>query len=399
MVTRLTGAILAASLIVFSGTATAQAPLKIGVLSDMSGVVADVGGAGSVVAAQIAVDEFGGQVLGRKIEIVSADHQFKGDIGLSIARRWFDQENVEAIADLIVSVVSAGVQNLAKERGKIALISGSGTKDLYGSQCSPTGFLWTFDVDMLPKVLVPGIVGAGGKRWFLIGPDYSFGTQMINSTTTEVEKAGGAVVKAVKVPAGSGEFSSALTFALSSDANVLALANAGNDMINAIKQANEFGLKSSGKQLVALLGFITDVHAIGLQSMQGTTIAAPYYWDADEDSRKFAQKFWDKMKRPPTYVQAGVYSSILHYLKAVKAAGSTDGKSVASKMREIPVNDLTVKNGHLRADGRLVRDWYQVQVKSPADSTKPWDYYKIIRKVPAKDAVGDTPSPQCKLPG
>ncbi len=395
---RLNGVLLAAAMMLCSPT-FAQEPLKIGVLSDMSGVVADVGGAGSVVAAQIAVEEFGGQVLGRRIEIVSADHQFKGDIGLAIARRWFDQENVEAIADLIVSVVSAGVQNLAKEKGKIALISGSGTKDLYGVQCSPTGFLWTFDVDMLPKVVVPGIVGAGGKRWFLIGPDYSFGTQMINSTTAEVEKAGGSVVKSVKVPAGSGEFSSALSFALSSDANVLALANAGNDMINAVKQANEFGLKTSNKRLVALLGFITDVHAIGLQAMQGTTIAAPYYWDADDNSRKFAKKFWDKMSRPPTYVQAGVYSSILHYLKAVKATGSSEGKLVAAKMREIPVNDLTVKNGHLRADGRLVRDWYQVQVKAPAESTKPWDYYRIIRRVPADEAVGETPSPQCKAAG
>lgn len=398
MSNRLSGAILAAAMML-CGPAWAQEPLKIGVLSDMSGVVADVGGSGSVVAAQIAVDEFGGQVLGRKIEIVSADHQFKGDIGLAIARRWFDQEKVEAIADLIVSVVSAGVQNLAKEKGKIALISGSGTRDLYGAQCSPTGFLWTFDVDMLPKVVVPGIVSEGGKRWFLIGPDYSFGTQMINSTTAAVEAAGGSVVKSVKVAAGSGEFSSALSFALSSDANVLALANAGNDMINAIKQANEFGLKASGKRLVALLGFITDVHAIGLQAMQGTTIAAPYYWDADEDSRKFAMKFWDKMKRPPTYVQAGVYSSILHYLKAVKAAGSSDGKLVAAKMRELPVDDLTVKNGHLRSDGRLVRDWYQIQVKSPSESTKPWDYYKIIRRVPAKEAVGDVPSPQCKMAG
>lgn len=393
------GGLMVAAAMTLSLPALGQAPLKIGVLTDMSGIVADVAGPGSVVAAQIAVEEFGGQVLGRKIEIVSADHQFKGDIGLSIARRWFDQENVEAIADLIVSVVSAGVQNLAREKGKISLISGSGTKDLYGAQCSPTGFMWTFDVDMLPKVVVPGVVGAGGKRWFLIGPDYSFGTQMINSTTAEVEKAGGAVVRAIKVPTGSGEFSSALSFAMSSDANVLALANAGNDMINAIKQANEFGLKSSGKQLVALLGFITDVHAIGLQAMQGTTIAAPYYWDADEDSRTFAKNFWDKMKRPPTYVQAGVYSSVLHYLKAVKLAGSTDGKAVAAKMRELPVNDLTVKNGRLRADGRLVRDWYQVQVKSPSESTKPWDYYKIVRKVPAKEAVGDTPSPQCKVSG
>ena len=370
--------------------------LKIGVLTDMSGPIADMVGRGSVTAAELAVEDFGGSVLGRKIEVVSGAHQNKSDIAAGIARRWFDNEGVEAIADLAVSVTAGIVQDIANQKGKIALISGSGSLDLFGKTCSPTSFIWTFDTDVLPRTTVDGVTRRIGKKsWFVIAPDYSFGKQMVAAASDAVARDGGKVVGSVYTPIGKSDFAGPLLTAQSSGADIVAFSLGGHDFLTAAKQANEFGVQK--KQTIAtLFTMITDINAIGLDLVQGALLATPFYWDMDADTRNFSKRFFARMNAYPNMIQAGDYSAVMHYLKAVKAAGTTEGKAVAAKMHETPINDLTLKNARVRPDGRVFRDMYLMQVKAPAESKYPWDYYKQLDHFAAKEVMTETPSPDCR---
>jgi branched-chain amino acid transport system substrate-binding protein len=376
----------------------AERPVKIGVLSDMSGPISDTVGAGSVVAAELAVQDAGGTVLGRPIEIVSADHQYKPDSASAIVRRWYDVEGVDVVADAAVSVVGLMVQDIAKEKGKIALISGSGSTDLFGKACSPTGFVWSFDTQQLAKAVVDGAMAGEAKSWYFLLPDFSFGKQLTGYATDEVTRLGGSVAGSVRVAIGNFDFASPLTTAQASGAKVVGLAFGGHDLINSIKQAAEFGIGDTGQQIVAMFAMITDVNAIGLKAMQGAEVAETFYWDLDDDSRKFGARFFERTKRYPTMLQAAVYSEITHYLKAVKAVGSTDADSVAKKMRELPINDLTTKNARIRGDGRVIRDMYVFRVKKPSESKYPWDYYSLIKRLPGEELMSSAPSPDCPSP-
>ncbi len=393
------GAVFAFLLGVGPGVAqAAERPLKIGVLSDMSGAISDTVGPGSVVATELAVEDAGGSVLGRPIEIVSADHQYKPDSAGAIVRRWYDVEGVDVVADAAVSVVGLMVQGIAKEKGKIALISGSGSTDLFGKACSPTGFIWTFDTEQLAKAVVDGATASEAKSWYFLLPDFSFGKQLVGYATDEINRLGGTVAGSVRVAIGNSDFASPLTTAQASGAKVVGLAFGGHDLINSVKQAAEFGIGDAGQQIVAMFAMITDVNAIGLKAMQGAEVAETYYWDLDDDTRKFGKRFFERMKRYPTMLQAGVYSAVTHYLKAVAAASSTDAAVVAKKMREMPVNDLTTKNARIRADGRVIRDMYVFRVKKPSESKYPWDYYSLVKRLPGDELMSAKASADCPSP-
>jgi branched-chain amino acid transport system substrate-binding protein len=379
------------------GVAAAHAQVKIGVLSDMSSLYAAIDGPGSVVAAKMAADDFGGKVLGQPIEIVSADHQNKADVGTAIANRWFDTEGVDVIADLPNSSVSLAVQNLAKGRGKIVLISGAGTTDLTGKACSPTGVHWTWDTYALGKGTAEAVQSAGNaNKWFFITADFAFGHSMEKEAGIAVKRNGGQVVGAVRVPFNTADFSSFLIQAQGSKADVVALANAGNDSVNAIKQAEEYGVTKRQK-LVAMYSAITDLPALGLQAAQGLYLTTAFYWDRDDASRAWAKRFFEKHKAMPTMEQAGVYSSITHYLKSVAAAKSKDPAKVMEQMRSLPVNDFFAKNGRVRADGRMVHDMYLMQVKAPSESKYPWDFYKLIKTIPGEQAFRPLKESECAL--
>jgi branched-chain amino acid transport system substrate-binding protein len=376
-------------------TWSGSSAIKIGVLNDQSGTYADFGGKTSVEAARMAVEEMGGTVLGKKIEIVSADHQNKPDVGIALARKWFDSDEVDAVVDLTNSAIAIGVQNLARERGKITIASGPGTTKLTNEDCSPTGFHWTWDTYSSSVGTALAVLQDGGKSWFLLVSDYAFGHQMAADLTKTVTSNGGKVVGQIKHPLNASDFSSFLLQAQASKAQIVGLANAGTDTINSVKQASEFGITQGGQRLAGLVVVISDVHALGLARAQGLVATTAYYWDRDDDSRAFAARFEKRTKRKPGMIQAGVYSSVLHYLKAVKAAGTDDGKAVAAKMREMPVNDVLAKNGKVRADGRMEHDMYLVQVKSPAESKAPWDYYKVVRTIPAAQATMPLSESKC----
>jgi branched-chain amino acid transport system substrate-binding protein len=377
--------------------AHASDAIKIGVLNDQSGLYADFGGPGSVEAARLAVDEFGGTVLGKKIEIVTADHQNKTDVGLATARQWFDVGDVSMITDLTNSAIAIGVQNLAKERGKITIAVGPASTKLTNEECSPTGFHWMFDTYSQAVGTARAVLQTGGKTWFLIAADYAFGQQLAADLTKAVEENGGHVVGEVRHPLNSSDFSSFLLQAQASKSEIVGLANAGGDTITAIKQAGEFDITGGGQKLVGLVVVISDVRALGLNIAKGLTITTGYYWDRDDNSREFARRFEARMKRKPGMVQAGVYSGVLHYLKAVEAAGTVEGKAVAAKIRELPVQDLVTGNGTVRADGRVLRDMYLAEVKSPAESKVEWDYYKILRTIPADQAALPLSESKCAL--
>ncbi len=383
-----------------AGSANAQISgdaVKIGVLNDQSGLYADFGGTGSVLAARMAVEDFGGTVLGKPIEILSADHQNKVDLAASTARQWIDVDGVDAFADLTNSAVALAIQNLARERDRIALFSGPATTRLTNEDCSPNGFHWTFDTYSQAIGSARAIVQEGGKEWFLLVADYAFGHSMAADLTAEVTSKGGKVVGQVRHPTGTSDFSSFLLQAQGSKAPIIGLANGGLDTVNAVKQASEFGITEGGQKLVGLVIVITDVHAMGLKGARGLIATTAYYWDRDEGSREFAKRFEAQTKRKPGMVQAGVYSSVMHYLKAVKAAGTDEAKAVAAKMREMPVDDFFAKGGKIRADGRLIHDMYLVEVKSEKESKGPWDYYKILRTIPGDQAAQPLEQSKCPL--
>jgi branched-chain amino acid transport system substrate-binding protein len=361
--------------------------VKIGVLNDQSGTYADLGGPGAVVAAQMAADDFGGTVLGKKIEIVFADHQNKPDVASNIVNQWIDTENVDVIADVPTSSVALAVQEITKNKNRIFLISGAASSDLTGKACSPTGIHYTYDTYSLAKGTGGALVQDGGDSWFFITADYAFGHALERDTGAAVTDAGGKVLGAVRHPFPANDFSSFLLQAQSSGAKVVGLANAGADTTNAIKQAGEFGLVAAGQRLAGLLVFLTDVHSLGLQTAQGLVITTGFYWDKDDETRAWSKKFAEKHNGSmPTMIQAGVYSSVMHYLKAVDAAKTDEAKAVVAKMKETPINDFFAKNGKIREDGRMVHDMMLAQVKTPEESKGPYDYYKILRVIPGDEA-------------
>ena len=368
------------------GAGQAQ-PLRIGLLTDMSGVYADFSGNGSLVAVQMAVDDFGGKVLDRKIELLSADHQNKADIGANIAREWYDQQNVRAIFDTSNSAVTLAVTALTHEKNRIVMIGGSSTTRITGDSCTPNSIQYVYDANALSNVTGKALVAQGGDTWYFITVDFAFGHGLEKATGDVVLAEGGKVLGAVRHPLNTTDFSSYLLRAQSSGAKVIGLANGGTDTINAIKTASEFGVATAGKQRVAaLLTFITDVHGMGLQQAQGIMLTEAFYWDLNDETRQWSRRFFEKTKRMPSMVQAGMYSATMHYLKAVAESKTDDTKTVMARMKSTPVNDMFAKNGRIRADGLHLHDMYLMQVKSPAESKSPWDYYHVKATVPPERA-------------
>jgi branched-chain amino acid transport system substrate-binding protein len=396
---RISALLLGAALTVAAGSALAQdKTVKIGVLTDNSGLYSDLGGAGSTLAAQMAIEDSGLAAKGWKLDLISADHQNKPDIATTIARQWADVEKVDIFMDVLNSGVALAVNNLVKEKNSIMINTGAATSDLTNAQCSPNTIHWVYDTYMLANSTGQALVKAGGDTWYFLTADYAFGHALERDTTAVVVKSGGKVIGTVKHPLNSSDFSSFLLQAQSSKAKVVGLANAGGDTINAIKQAAEFGLtKSGGQKLSPLLAFVTDIDSVGLETAQGLLLAEAFYWDLNDDTRAFSKRFQERVKRPPTAAQASVYSSVLHYLKAVKAAGTTDAAAVMKVMKETPVNDMFAKNGKIRDDGRMVHDMYLFEVKKPSESKARWDYYKLLATIPGSEAFQPLEASRCPL--
>jgi branched-chain amino acid transport system substrate-binding protein len=380
-------------------TAPGGGKIVIGVLTDMSGLYADLAGQGSVLAAQMAVDELGGTVAGMPVEIVSADHQNKPDVGSSIAREWYDTKNVDVIVDVPTSSVALAVSALTQEKNKVFLGSGPGSSDLTGAKCSPNTIHWTYDTWALANATGREIVKNGGDTWFFLSADYAFGAALERDVTKVVEASGGKVLGDVKHPLNAPDFSSFLLQAQTSKAKIIGLANAGGDAINAIKQAAEFGIVSKGQKLASLLVFISDINALGLETAQGLTLSEAFYWDRDDKTRAWSQKFAAKRDGAmPTMVQAGVYSSVLHYLKAIaELKNAKDGKAVVAKMEAMPTDDTLFGKGTIDPNGRTRHSMYVYEVKKPAESKGKWDYYKLIREVPADQAFRAPADSGCPL--
>ena len=371
-------------------------PLKIGVMDGFSGVYGDLT-AGEVEAMQLAIDDVGGKVLGRSVEILSADHQTKPDVGAAIARRWYDTENVKMITGLGTSSVALAVRKISQEKGLIDINTGAASSDLTGPACSETGAHWVYDTYSLAHVTGSAMVKAGGDSWYFLTADYAFGHALERDVTEVVKAAGGKVLGSVKHPLSTRDFSSFLLQAQASKAKVIGLANAGQDTINSIKQAGEFGIVKGGQKLAGLLVFATDVQSLTLPVAQGLVLTESFYWDLNDETRAWTKRYRAKKDRLPSMLTAGVYSSTLHYLKAVQAAGTDDAKAVMAKMREMPVNDVMTKNGKLRPDGRLVRDMYLFQVKSPDESKGKDDIYKLVATVPGDQAYRPLNEGKCPL--
>jgi branched-chain amino acid transport system substrate-binding protein len=369
--------------------------VKIGVLTDMSGVYADYGGPGAVTAAKMAIEDFGGKMFGKNIEIVNADHQNKPDIAKSVTQQWFDRDKVDMTVENLNSSVALAVQALGKEKNKITIVTGAASSRMTNEDCAPdTGIHYLMDTIALSNVVGKAIVKDGGNSWFFLTADYAFGHSLEKDTGEVVKAAGGKVMGAVRHPLSTGDFSSFLLQAQSSGAKVVGLANAGGDTVNSIKAASEFGLTKK-QNLAALLMLISDVHAVGLNTAQGLYLTEGWYWNMNDESRKWASRFEATMKRKPNSNHASVYSSTLHYLNAVKAAGTDDTAAVMKKMRETPINDMFAKGGKLREDGRMVHDMYLFQVKSPAESKGPWDYYNLKGTVKGEDAFQSVAAGKC----
>jgi branched-chain amino acid transport system substrate-binding protein len=391
---------LLAATLAFESTAghaqVADGTVKIGVLDDMSGPYAENSGPGDVVAVKMAIQDFGGTVLGKPIEMVSGDLQNKTDVGVEIARKWFDVEHVDAIFGLGNSAVALAVQKLALEKNRITVATVAATSELTGKACSPNGAHWVYDTYSLAKGAATAVVNQGGKSWFFVTADYAFGHSLETNAANFVKALGGTVVGAVRHPTGSADFSSFLLQAQSSGAQVIGVANAGADTVNAIKQAAEFGI--SGKQkIVGLLIQDPEIHALGLAAAQGLQFVEAFYWDQNDETRAFAKRFWKEYGQPPTEVQAGTYSAVAHYLKSVQAAGTDDAKAVMAKMKELPINDFMTRNGRIRDDGRVIRDMYLLEAKSPKESTGDWDLLKVVATIPGDQAFRPLSESECPL--
>lgn len=374
-------------------------PVKIGVLTDMSSLFSDIGGQGSVIAAQMAIDDFGGNVLGKPIQLVFADHQNKTDIAANKSREWFDSDKVTAIVDLLPSGVALSVAEVARQKNKVVLVSGGGTTRLTNENCSPNTIHWTYDTYSLATNTVRAMINKGMKTWFFVTVDYALGSSLEKDAVDAVKAGGGEVLGQVKHPVNANDMSSFMLRAKSSKAQAIGLANAGGDTVRAVNTAKEFGI-STGKDKQTLAGlhvFISDIHALGLQEAKGMQLTTGFYWDLNNETRAWSKRFFEKHKRMPTMVHAGVYSSVMHYLQAVKAKGTDDTKVVIDQMKATPINDFFAKNGRIRQDGRMIHDMYLVEVKSPAESKTPWDYYKIVSVIPGKDAFLPESKSVCPL--
>lgn len=370
--------------------------VKIGVLTDMNGPASTPTGQGSVTAAQMAVDDFGGTVLGKPISVVVGDHQDKPDVGASIARRWYDTEQVDLIVDVPVSAVGLAVQSVANEKKRLFITHSTGTADFHGKFCSPYTMQWVFDTRALAVGTAQEVVKRGGDSWFFITDDYAFGHSLERDASSVIVKNGGKVVGSVSPPFATPDLSSFILQAQASKAKIIGIAGGPPNNINEIKTAGEFGVMKGGQQMAALLALITDIHSLGLPAAQGLQLTTSFYWDMDDKTREWSKRYFAKMKRMPTMWQAGVYSSVMNYLKAVKASGTDEPLKVAAKMREKPIEDFFARNGKLREDGLMVHDLILVQVKKPEESKYPWDYYRILAHIPGEQAFGP-PDPACPL--
>ncbi|MGN1286120.1 MAG: ABC transporter substrate-binding protein [Bradyrhizobium sp.] len=385
-------ALIVTTSLVFAGTATAQTMdkvAKVGALGDQSGLYQDIGGPGSTVAAQMAIEDSGLLAKGWKIDLISADHQNKPDVAVNIGKQWIDVERVDVFVDLAASNVGLAIANLAKEKNVVNLNSGSASSDLTGAQCSPNTVHWVYDTYMLANGTGKALVKSGGDTWFFLTADYAFGQALERDTSNVVTANGGKVLGSVKHPLNNADFSSFLLQAQSSKAKIVGLANAGGDTTNAIKQAAEFGIVSGGQRLAGMLLFITDINALGLNVAQGLNFTETFYWDMNDQTRAFTKRFMERFKKnPPTMVQAGVYSSLIHYFKALEALGGNphDGRAVVAKMKELPTDDPLFGKGSIRVDGRKIHPAYLFEVKKPSESKYPWDYYKLVATIPADEA-------------
>src|ERR1700704_1649701 len=389
----------AAALAMSATAAFAQSKptLKLGGILDMSGLYADITGPGSEMAAKMAGEDFGGEVLGRKIEIVTADHLNKADLSASIARDMFDNQGVEMLFDVAASATALAALEISKARGKINMFNGTGSIRLSNEACGPYTVHYVFDTFAQANVTGLAAVKSGLDSWFFLTADYAFGQDLEKDTTNVVLKSGGKVLGSVRHPLNTSDFSSYLLQAQASKAKVIGLANAGGDTINAIKQAAEFGLTKGGQKLSPLLAFVTDIDSVGLETAQGLLLAEAFYWDLNDDTRAFSKRFMERVKRVPTAAQVGVYSSVTHYLKAVKAAGTTDAAPVMKIMKDTPINDVFAKNGRIREDGRMVHDMYLFEVKQPSESKGRWDDYKLLATIPGNEAFQSLELSRCPL--
>ncbi len=392
-------ACLAALFVLSGGAAHAQISddvVKIGVLTDLSGPAATATGPGSVTAAQMAVEDFGGKVLSKPITVISADHQIKPDIGAGIARQWYDVDHVDLIVDVPVSAVGLAVQQVANDRKKLFITHSTGTADFHGKFCSPYAMQWVFDTHALAVGTAQEVVKRGGDSWFFLTADYAFGHSLERDATEVIIRNGGKVVGSVAHPFAVPDMSSFILQAQSSKAKIIGLASGPPSNVNAIKLGGEFGVFKGGQQMAGLLVLITDVNALGLKAAQGLLLTTSFYWDMDDKTREWSKRFFAKMNQMPTMWHAGIYSSVMHYLKAIQAAGTDEPLKVAAKMRDMPVEDFFSRNGHLREDGLMVHDLMLAQVKKPEDSKYPWDYYQVLTRIPGEQAFGP-PNPACPL--
>ncbi len=382
--------------VLMSGTAYAT-DVKIGVMNDRSGIYADIGGEGSVIAARLAVEDFDAASKGINVEIVSADHQNKPDVGSNIARQWYDTEGVDVIADVPTSSVALAINEITREKNKIFLNSGAATSDLTGAACSPNTVHWTYDTWQLAHGTGSAMVENGGKTWFFLTADYAFGHALERDTSAVVKEAGGEVIGSVKTPFPGTDFSSFLLQAQASGAQVIGLANAGGDTVNSMKQAAEFGITQAGQAIAGLLVFINDVHSLGLDVAQGLVLTESFYWDMNDGTREWSARFEEQTGNKPSMIQAGVYGAVLHYLKAVEAVGNKETEAVMAKMKEMPTDDPLFGKGVVRQDGRKIHDSYLFRVKTPDKSEGEWDLYETVATIPAEKAFRPLEEGGCEL--
>lgn len=371
--------------------------VKIGMIEDMSSIYADITGVGAVTAAKMAVEDFGATVLGKPIEVVSADHQNKPDIASATAREWFDSQHVDALMDVAASATALAAIEVAKTKNKIVVLNGPGAARITNEACTPVSIHYTYDNYALSHGTGAAMVKAGYDTWFFLTADYAFGHDLEQNTSAVVKASGGQVLGGVRVPLNNPDFSSALLQAQSSKAKVVGLADAGADTTNAVKQAAEFGIVRGGQKLAGLLVFINDINTLGLEVAQGMLLTNAFYWDRNEESRAWSQRYFQRMNRMPNMAQAGIYSATTHYLKAVQAAGTDDTKAVMEKMRSAPINDFFVKDGKIREDGRMVHAMYLYEVKKPSESQRAWDYYKPVATIPPEQAFQPLSESKCPL--
>jgi branched-chain amino acid transport system substrate-binding protein len=389
--------LISGSLTAPSAAQDSQQPVKIGVLTDMAGMYKDIMGPGSVLAAQMAVEDFGGKVLGRPIEVISGDHQTKPDVGAAIARNWFDNNGVGVVVDVAQSAVALAVQEVARSRNMIVMHGVTGTPAITQEACTPTTFSWSLNAYAISAPLPRPLVEKGLDTFFFLAADYSFGKAMQDAAADAIKAAGGKVLGSVRFPQNNPDFSSFILQAMASKAKVLWLISAAEDTTNALKQAKEFGVVQSGQQIVVPLTYITNVHALGIEAVQGLTFATPFYWNRTPETRAWSMRFFERHQKMPTMDQAAVYSATLHYLKAVAAAKTTDGPKVADQIRNLPVDDFYVHNGSVRKDGWLMHDFYLATIKKPNEVKEPWDYYNILQTIPADVAAQPLSQSRCPL--